>query len=113
MFGTQPTSPTRPPDLILDAWPQQVRGPIAREMHSVLTNSRRDILTVGVVLALYFSSNGVESLRIALNRAYGMRETRPWWLTRLESIAYVLVRGHRHAGAGVPGRARTVALAAP
>ena len=57
----------------------------------MLTNSRRDILTVGVVLALYFSSNGIEALRIALNRAYGLKEMRPWWLTRLESIGYVVV----------------------
>ena len=78
-------------NLILDAWPQQVSGPIAREIHSVLTNSRRDILTVGAVLALYFSSNGIEALRIALNRAYGLKELRPWWLTRLESIGYVVV----------------------
>jgi membrane protein len=30
-------------------------------------------------------------LRVGLNRAYEMAETRPWWLLRLESIAYVLV----------------------
>src|SRR5690606_39123053 len=33
---------------------------------------------------------GVESLRVGLNRAYGVRETRAWWLTRLESIAFVI-----------------------
>ena len=27
----------------------------------------------------------------ALNRAYGVRETRPWWLTRLESIVVVFI----------------------
>ncbi|MHB2168380.1 YihY/virulence factor BrkB family protein [Alsobacter sp. R-9] len=78
-------------NLILDAWPERVSGPIAREIHNVLLNTRTDVLTVGVVLAVYFSSNGVEALRIALNRAYGLKELRPWWLTRLESIAYVLV----------------------
>ncbi len=49
------------------------------------------MLTLGVVLALYFSSSGIESLRIGLNRAYGEVESRPWWLLRLESIAYVMV----------------------
>jgi membrane protein len=43
------------------------------------------------VLAVYFASSGVDSLRIALNRAYNVTETRPWWLLKLESIAYVLV----------------------
>jgi hypothetical protein len=32
-----------------------------------------------------------ESLRIGLNRAYDEIEMRPWWVLRLESIAYVLV----------------------
>jgi membrane protein len=44
-----------------------------------------------VVLALYFASSGIESLRIGLNRAYNLTEPRSWWLLRLESIAYVLV----------------------
>jgi membrane protein len=77
--------------LILDAWPEQVALPIASEIQKVLGEGRSDILTIGVVLSIYFSSNGVEALRVALNRAYGLKEMRPWWSTRLESIAYVLV----------------------
>src|SRR5262244_1855554 len=42
-------------------------------------------------LAGVFASSGVESLRIGLNRAYGVTETRNWILLRLESIGYVLV----------------------
>ena len=60
-------------------------------MHNVLTTARGDMLTLGAVFALYFSSSGIESLRIGLNRAYGLNEQRPWWLLRLELIGYVLV----------------------
>ena len=77
-------------DLILEAWPAEVGEPIAGEVHRILSEQRTDVLTVGALLALYFSSSGVESLRVGLNRAYGIREMRPWWLTRLESIAYVI-----------------------
>ena len=49
------------------------------------------MLTVGVVLAVYFASSGVDSLRIGLNRAYNVTETRSMWLLKLESIGYVLV----------------------
>ena len=75
------------------------------EIHNVLTTARGDVLTIGVVLAIYFASSGIESLRIGLNRAYGVVETRSWWLLRLESIGYVLVGAVGVAGAGVPGRA--------
>ena len=77
--------------ILLEAWPAQVASPIASEIHTVLTVARGDVLTVGALLAVYFSSSGIESLRIGLNRAYGVTETRSWGLTRLESIGYVLV----------------------
>jgi membrane protein len=77
--------------LLLEAWPPEVAGPIASQITDVMTRSHGDLLTVGVALALYFSSSGVESLRIGLNRAYGELEVRSWWLLRLESIGYVLV----------------------
>ena len=78
-------------DLLLETWPDQVAGPIIGDVHNVLTTSRGDVLTIGVALAVFFSSSGIESLRIGLNRAYGMTERRNWMLLRLESIAYVLV----------------------
>ena len=77
--------------LIVAAWPREVSSSIADQIHTVLTTARGDILTLGAVFALYFASSGIESLRIGLNRAYGLSETRPWWLLRLESIGYVLV----------------------
>src|SRR5262249_31224057 len=77
--------------LIVAAWPPEGSRGLAVENSKVLTTARGDILTVGAVFAVYFSSSGIESLRIGLNRAYGLTETRPWWLLRLESIGYVIV----------------------
>ena len=77
--------------LLLDTWPQDVAAPLAREIHNVLGTTRGGVLTLGVVLSIYFAASGVDSLRIALNRAYNAKETRAWWLLKLESIAYVLL----------------------
>jgi len=77
--------------ILLEAWPKEVAAPISLDISGVLTNTRGDVLTFGLLFALYFASSGVESLRIGLNRAYDMKEPRPWWLLRLESIVYVLV----------------------
>ena len=77
--------------LVIAAWPKEVADPIAAEIHDVLTTQRGGVLTAGSVLAVYFASSGIESLRIGLNRAYGLDEGRRWWLLRLESIAYVLI----------------------
>ena len=77
--------------LMLQVWPKQVADTLSGQIHDVLTTTRGDILTVGAVLAVYFASNGVEALRIALNRAYSVIETRRWYWLRLESIGYTLV----------------------
>jgi membrane protein len=78
--------------ILLDTWPEQVAAPLAIEIQGVLTSARGGgVLTVGAALALFFASSGVESVRIALNRAYGLVDHRRWWLLRLESIAYVIV----------------------
>jgi membrane protein len=77
--------------ILLDAWPEQVADPIANDIANVLTGAHGGVLTFGVLFAVYFASSGVESLRIGLNRAYGMAEARPWWLLRLEAILYVLI----------------------
>jgi membrane protein len=77
--------------LLLQVWPAQVADALADQIHDVLTTTRTDALTIGAVLSLYFASNGVEALRVALNRAYGVVEQRRWYWLRLESIGYTLV----------------------
>jgi membrane protein len=78
-------------NLMLEAWPEEVAGPISREIHNVLVGAHGQVLTVGGLLALYFASSGIESLRIGLNRAYTVVETRPIWVLRIESIGYVII----------------------
>ena len=77
--------------LLLQTWPHQVADRISDNIHDVLTTTRSDLLTIGAVLAVYFASNGVEALRVALNRAYAVVEPRRWYWLRLESIGYTLV----------------------
>jgi membrane protein len=78
-------------ELLLQTWPKQVADALSGQLHDVLTTTRTDALTIGVVLAAYFASNGVEALRVALNRAYAVVEPRRWYWLRLESIGYTLV----------------------
>lgn len=77
--------------ILFEAWPARVAGPISREIHNVLTQPSAGKLTFGAIFAIYFSSSGVESLRIALNRAYDAVEERPWWLLRLNAILFVFI----------------------
>jgi len=77
--------------ILLETWPPAVAGPLALDIHDMLTSLRGGALTFGAVFALYFASSGVESLRIGLNRAYNISEERSAWSLRAESIGYVIV----------------------
>ncbi|MBB4038807.1 membrane protein [Microvirga flocculans] len=76
--------------LLFDFWPEGVAGPLAREADKVLI-PRRNVLTISVVLTLLVATNGVESLRVALCRAYGVRRFRPWWRARLIGVGFILI----------------------
>ncbi|MDX3927643.1 MAG: YihY/virulence factor BrkB family protein [Shinella sp.] len=77
--------------LIFDTWPESIAEPISREVVAVLTIPRGGLLTISVLAAAYFASNGVEALRVSLNRAYRVAETRYWYVTRLASLGFVII----------------------
>jgi membrane protein len=81
--------------ILLGAWPREVAAPIAGDVQevqiAVQNAGQSSTVAVSAALAIYFASNGIESLRIGLNRAYDVMETRNWLLLRAESIFYVLV----------------------
>ncbi|MFC0244626.1 YihY/virulence factor BrkB family protein [Falsochrobactrum ovis] len=77
--------------VIFDVWPSNIAGPIANEVMNVLTVQRGGLLTLSVIAAAYFASNGVEALRIALNRAYRVNDQRSIIFCRLQSLGFVLL----------------------
>ncbi len=89
-LGTQETADTAV-RLLFEALPDAVARPLSNEVRNVLTGQRRDLLTVGGVLAIWFSSNGVEALRVGLNRAYDAQESRHFLLLRLHSLGFVVL----------------------
>ena len=77
--------------LVFDTWPDEIAAPIAQEVVNVLTVQRGDFLTLSVVIAGVFASNGIEALRVSLNRAYRVAESRSFIFRRLQSLAFVFI----------------------
>ena len=96
--------------LIFDTWPEAIAGPLAAQVQQVLTIPRGGLLTISVLAAAYFASNGVEAIRISLNRAYRVTETRWWYVTRLLSLFYVVLAVIIFAGISIVLVAVPVAL---
>jgi membrane protein len=77
--------------LIFDTWPERIAAPIAAEVQNVLTVPRGGLATLSFFAAFYFASSGIEALRVALNRAYRVAESRPLWFRRSQSFGFVLI----------------------
>jgi len=57
--------------------PADLVGPVRTQLDAVLAHAQLEVLSVGALLTLYASVSGTRSLMKAMNRAFGVRETRP------------------------------------
>ncbi len=63
---------------------------VQEQLKGVVTETRPRLLTLGVLTTLWSSSRGVDAIRTALNLAYHVTESRPWWKTQVVAIAMTL-----------------------
>ncbi len=77
-------------DSLVHTVPQAIIGPLEDEITSLLTSTRRDLLTISGAITLWTASRGIESLRNGLNRAYRLTETRPVWFRIAQDLLFVV-----------------------
>jgi membrane protein len=70
--------------------PPEVLTIIRKQLESIVAGEQTSLLTIGVLGALWSSSGAMTSIVSALNRAYDIPETRPWWKVRLVAIGLTL-----------------------
>jgi membrane protein len=63
---------------------------IQDQLRKISKGQNGGILTFGLVVAVWSSSAAMVGLTDALNRAYDIEETRPWWKVRLLAIGLTL-----------------------
>ena len=73
--------------MALGMLPPEVGDAIRPAIVEVTRNRRTGLMTVSIVAALWATSSGIEALREALNKAYGVEEPRPIWFCRLRNLA--------------------------
>jgi membrane protein len=76
--------------ILLSVAPEKVVAPVAREVRSILTVPRVDFLSLGALLTIWSAMAGVDSVRVCLNRAYDVLETRKSWQLYLLSVCGVI-----------------------
>lgn len=70
--------------------PPAVLAILRAQLESIVAGDDTGLLTVGILGALWSSSGAMTSIVSALNRAYDIPETRPWWKVRLLAIGLTI-----------------------
>ena len=63
-----------------------VRGMVEDNVRSLVASSSKNLLTIGFLGAIWVSSSAISATIKALNRAYGVAETRSFWFRRTLSV---------------------------
>jgi membrane protein len=77
--------------LSLEGLPKEVAEAIRPAIDEVVATRRTGLMTISILASLWAVSSGIEALREALNKAYGVEEPRSIWFCRLQSLAFTII----------------------
>lgn len=92
-FVGQPGDAAALAERILGYAPQLVRDVMQPVVQQVLAQRNEALLTVGLAVTLWTSSSGMQAVRSALNRSYGIDRGLPFWKARIKSTLFTVVVG--------------------
>ncbi|MBI3501156.1 MAG: YihY/virulence factor BrkB family protein [Bacteroidetes bacterium] len=78
-------------DLLANVMPTNAYEATRETIEDIVKNQRGGLLSVGFVMALYFSTNGFSALITAFNATHHQIETRNWIQQRIVSLYLVII----------------------
>lgn len=78
-------------DRIRPFLPGQAQALVDEKLNELLTQTRPQLLTLGILVAIWSASRGAAAVTTALNRAYEVNESRPYWKVQLVAVAVTVV----------------------
>jgi membrane protein len=80
-------------DRVIGYAPQLVRDALQPVIEQVLSRRNQALLAIGLVATLWTASSGMQAVRTALNRAYGVGRGLPFWKARIKVTLFTVVVG--------------------
>ena len=71
--------------------PGEAMAIVQDQLEKLVTVQRPRLLTVSLLLAVWSASRGVDAIRTALNLAYDVKESRPFWKTQGMAIGITVI----------------------
>lgn len=91
-FG-QPGDAAALAERVMGYAPQVVREAMQPVIHQVLAQRNQALLTVGLIVTLWTGSSGMQAVRSALNRSYGITRGLPFWKARIKVTLFTVIVG--------------------
>lgn len=73
--------------------PRSGYGLVIQTLHQIRVSAGAGKLSFGIIGTLWAASMGVSSIIDGLNRAYSVKEERPWWKAQLLAIVLTIILG--------------------
>ncbi len=90
LLGITPAFVTKTLDVLGIFIPEVVRKMVDENIRHLVTASSQELLTLGLLGAVWAASSAISATMKALNRAYGVEETRPFWHRRALSVGLLV-----------------------
>ncbi|MEO0329062.1 MAG: YihY/virulence factor BrkB family protein [Pseudomonadota bacterium] len=78
-------------ELVFSHWPAGTAAPIANQVQVMLGQASGSIFSFSTLVAMVLATNGLESARDSLNRAYKFTESRSFILRRIQGVFFIIV----------------------
>ena len=78
---------------VIDYAPQVVRDAMQPVIDQVLAQRNQALLTIGLLTTLWTASSGMQAVRTALNRSYGIARGAPFWMARPKVTLFTAIVG--------------------
>jgi membrane protein len=78
---------------VMDYAPQLVRDAVHPVIRQVLAQRNQALLAIGVLATLWTASSGMQAVRSALNRAYGVERGMSFWKARIKVTLFTVIVG--------------------
>jgi membrane protein len=92
-FFGQPGDAAALADRVMEYAPQLVRDAMQPVIRQVLAQRSQALLAIGLLATVWTASSGVQAIRSALNRAYGIDRGLPFWKARIKVTLFTVIVG--------------------
>lgn len=70
--------------------PEEAMALVQETLTDIVREPRGGLLSIGLIATLWAASRGMAALMNALNKAYGVKEGRPWWKVQATALGLTL-----------------------